>query len=39
MKLATVEIGNGTRVAVIEEGRAVRLFPETAGTLLEIVER
>jgi 2-keto-4-pentenoate hydratase/2-oxohepta-3-ene-1,7-dioic acid hydratase in catechol pathway len=39
VKLATVEIGNGTRVAVVEEGRAVRLLPETAGTLLEIVER
>ena len=39
MKLATVEIGGGLRVAVVEEGRPVRLLPETAGSLLDIIER
>ena len=39
MKLATVEIGGGGRVAVVEEGRATRLLPESAGSLLDIVER
>jgi len=39
VKLATVEIGGGGRVAVVEEGRATRLLPESAGSLLDIVER
>jgi len=39
VKLATVEIGGGLRVAVVEEGRPVRLLPETAGSLLDIIER
>jgi 2-keto-4-pentenoate hydratase/2-oxohepta-3-ene-1,7-dioic acid hydratase in catechol pathway len=39
MKVATVEIGGGQRVALVEEGRATRLLPERAGSLLDIIER
>lgn len=39
MKLASVEISGRVRVALVEDGKAARLLPESAGSLLEIVER
>lgn len=39
VKLASVEISGRVRVALVEDGKAARLLPESAGSLLEIVER
>ena len=38
MKVASVEVSGHVRVGIVENGKVGRLLPESAGSLLEIVE-